>query len=166
MILLLVAHAAHSGSPVLPLLGVAAAVWFLFFGISRVSGWHLLAQRFRAEQPWQGVRWKWQSARFRRWFGYNNCLVFGADSQHLSIAMVRFLGLPNHPPLLIPWSEIEVETKKMFFGQSEMATLRLGSQERVSLRIYGRLVGRLRQASGTAWPLYQQEQMQGNPLYS
>jgi hypothetical protein len=168
MILAITAHPAHAESPVWPLIFVAAAIWYLFFGICRLSGWHLLAQRFQAEQPWQGLSWKWQSARFRGWFGYNNCLVIGADSQYLSIAMARFLGLPMHPPLRIPWNEIELETKKTLFGRYEIAAMRVGLQEQVSVRIYGKMVERLRQAAGAGWPLYQQEQAeeQGKPLYS
>lgn len=168
MILLLIAHAAHSGSPIWPLFFWLGLLCLFFYGLPRLSGWHLLASRFRATEPWTGQKWSWQSARFRGWFGYNNSLVVGADPQSLSISMMRIFRPPFHPPLLIPWHEIEVETKKTLFGRYEMATLRLGSQERVTLRIYGKLVDRLRQASAAGWPLYQQEQMQmqGKPLYS
>jgi len=64
-----------------------------------------------------------------------------------------------HPSLLIPWREIEVETGKVFFGFYDTARLRIGTEERVTLRIYGKLVDRVRQAAGTGWPLYGMEQM-------
>jgi hypothetical protein len=65
-----------------------------------------------------------------------------------------------HPALLIPWREIEVETGKMFFGLRDTARFRIGTQERVTVRIYGKLVGRMRQAAGPGWPLYAVEQME------
>lgn len=125
---------------------------------SRISGWALLARRFRAAEAWKGVSWSWQSARFRGWFGYNNCLVVGADPQWLSMAMMSLFRLPLHPPLLIPWNEIEVETGKSWYG--EWARLRIGNEERVTVRISGRLAEGLRQAAGPGWPLHFQEQQQ------
>lgn len=131
----------------------------VFFIISRVGGWNLLAQRFRADEPFYGESWRWQSARFRRWCNYNNCLKVGADQGSLSLSVMMPFRL-FHPALLIPWQEIEVETGKMFFGYYDTATFRIGTQERVTVRIYGKLVGRVRQAAGTGWPLYHAEQIE------
>jgi hypothetical protein len=64
-----------------------------------------------------------------------------------------------HPPLLIPWREIEVETGKALFGFYDTAMMRLGSGEQVSFRIYGRLVKRVREAAGPGWSHL--EQMDG-----
>jgi hypothetical protein len=144
-----------------PLVGPAIALVFLLGG-SRISGWSALVRRFRAPQPWSGEKWSWQSAKFRAWFGYNNCLRVGADSQSLSLAMMPFFHLPFHPALLIPWSEIEIETGRVFFGLYERAKLRIGSEERIPVIITGKLVARLRQAAGPAWPLDRIEQWEGN----
>jgi len=65
-----------------------------------------------------------------------------------------------HPALLIPWREIEVETGKMFFGYYDTAQFRIGTEERVTVKIYGKLVDRVRLAAGSGWPLYQIEQME------
>lgn len=136
--------------------------WFFVvsFLMNWASGWRLLAQRFRATEPFCGETWNWQSARFRRWCNYNNCLTFGANQQtlYLSITPLFRLFCPFSPPLSIPWSEIEVQTGKLFFGWYDTATFRLGSGERVSVRVYGKLVNRLRQTAGPGWPLYHQEQ--------
>ncbi len=129
--------------------------------LSRISGWHLLARRFRAEGPFCGETWSWQSARFRGWFGYNNCLTVGVSPEGLYLAMMPFFRLFNHPALLIPWAEIEVESGKMFFGLYDTVQFRIGTEERVTVKIYGKLVDRVRQAAGSGWPLYQIEQMEG-----
>jgi hypothetical protein len=124
--------------------------------IAWLSGWSLLARRFRASEPWYGESWGWQSARFRGWCGYNNCLNVGANQQSLFLSVMlpfRFF----HPTLLIPWQEMEVQTGKMFFGYYDTATFRIGTEERVTVRIYGKLVSRLRQAAGPGWPLYRAE---------
>jgi hypothetical protein len=138
--------------------GVFCAVVFL---ISRISGWSLLARRFRAQEEFCGESWDWQSARWRGWCNYNNCLTVGANQEFLYLSMMPIM-LPlrlSHPELVIPWQEIEVEAGKMFFGWYDTATFRIGTQERVTVRIYGKLVRRVRQAAGPGWPLYHMEQM-------
>ena len=131
----------------------------LLFLVSRASGWASLTRRFRADGPFPAQTWPMQSGRFRGWCGYNNCLTIGASPQGLYLAtllLVRFF----HPPLLIPWKEIEVETGKCFFGQWDTAQLRIGTEERITLRIRGKLVNKIREAAGPAWPLYAIEQIE------
>ena len=148
--------------PPLPSL-IAVVALFLVLGYltCHISGWTRLAERFRATEPFSGKSWAFQSARFREWFNFNGCLTVGASSECLYLAispLIRILT-PCAAPLLIPWREIEVQTGKAFFGWYDTALFRLGSQERVGVRIYGKLVNRLRQAAGPSWPLYHQEQM-------
>jgi hypothetical protein len=151
--------------PALILMFITAG--FLYFGgllwiISRISGWGLLARRFRTTEEFCGERWGWQSARFRWLGGYNNCLTIGANPQglYLSVMPIMFPLRLFHPDLLIPWQEIEVETGKMFFGLYDSAQLRIGREEQVTMKIYGKLVKRVRQAAGSGWPLYEMEQME------
>jgi hypothetical protein len=129
------------------------------FLTSRLSGWGRLARRFRASEPFAGESWSWQRARFRRWFGYNNCLTVGANQESFYLSILWPFRL-FHPALLIPWREIEVEMGKAFFGLYETAQFRIGTQERVTVRIYGKLVSRVRQAAGPGWPLYRLEQIE------
>jgi hypothetical protein len=146
------------------LLIVFVVGWFclvvsvVMFVLSRASGWALLAKRFRVDGDFMGNIWNWQSGRLRSWCNYNNCLKVGADGQYLYLGVMKPFGF-FHAPLLIPWSEIEVQTGKMIFGFYDTALLRLGREEQVSLRVYGRLVDRLRQAAGPGWPNYKAEQM-------
>jgi hypothetical protein len=131
----------------------------IFFLISRFGGWALLARRFGARDAWYGESWGWQSGQFRGWCNYNHCLTVGAspDALYLSVQIPFRLF---HPSLLIPWNEIEVETGKYFFGLYDSAKFRIGTEERVTVRIFGKLVDHLRKAAGTGWPLYNIEQME------
>lgn len=131
----------------------------VFFLISRLGGWALLTRRFRASDDWCGESWGWQSGQLRGWCNYNHCLNVGASPEALYLAVQIPFQL-FHPPLVIPWSEIEVETGKYFFGFYDSAKFRVGTEERVTVRVYGKLVDRVRQAAGRGWPLYQIEQME------
>jgi hypothetical protein len=131
----------------------------IFFVISRIGGWATLARRFRATEPFYGETWGWQSAKFRGWCNYNNCLTVGASQEALYLSVMIPFRL-FHPPLMIPWREIEVETGKVLFGFWDMATCRIGVEERVTVRIYGKLLNRVREAAGPGWPLYHIERME------
>ncbi len=148
------------GNPWALLLLVPSYVAFVMWIISRTSGWSLLARRFRADEPFCGETWGWQSARFRGWCSYNNCLNVGANPESLYLSIMLPFRLIQ-PSLLIPWRGIEVEKGKMFFGLYDTAQFRIGTEERVTVRIYGKLVDRVRLAAGPGWPLYQLEQMEG-----
>ncbi len=154
--------------PAVPALFFAApilllALFFVAFAfvLSRLSGWSRLARRFRANEPFYGESWSWQSASLRWGFHYNNCLTIGANPEAFYLAVTPLLRIfsPFTPPLLIPWSELEVQTGKAFFGWYDTAVFRAGREERVSIRVGGKLVNRLRQAAGPGWPLHSQEQM-------
>lgn len=93
---------------------VLAWGWFVINGVARLSGWSRLAEQYRANQPFQGEKWRFQSVQMRYLSHYNNCVTFGADFQGLYIAMF-FLVRPGHPPLLIPWEELEIRPKQRFF---------------------------------------------------
>ncbi len=138
---------------------IPAYVALVMWTISRLSGWSLLARRFHANGPFCGETWGWQSARFRGWCSYNHCLTFGASPEGLHMAVMLPFRLVQ-PPLLIPWREIEVEAGKVFFGFYDSAQFRIGTEERVTVKVYGKLVDRLRRAAGPGWPLYQIEQME------
>jgi len=139
---------------------LVALMWVL----SRLSGWDWLARRFSETGVFYGESWRWQSARFRGWFSYNNCLKVGASSEGLHLEVMRIL-IPFrlfHPPLTIPWNEIEVETGKAWFGLFDTARFRMGVEEQITMRVYGKIVDRVRRAAGAGWPLYHLERMDTN----
>jgi hypothetical protein len=99
------------------------------------SGWRTLAARFRHEFN-ESVRISgWYSARMRWGCHYNNALKVGVNSEGLSLATMVIL--PQHPPLLIPWSEIRVMRRTKVFWWT-LIYLELG-QERIQFAIYEKL---------------------------
>jgi hypothetical protein len=141
-----------------PLIVLAVLLPIIMGLISVVGGWRRLAERFRTQEPFYGEYWGWQSAQLRGWCNYNHCLKVGANPEALYLAVNFPFGM-FHPPLLIPWREIEVETGKVCFGWYDVAAMRIGTEERIRVRIYGKLVQRVREAAGPGWPLYRIEEM-------
>ena len=124
-----------------------AASWIAgTFLISRVSGWGALASRYRTERDLpQHRRWL-QSARMRAGIGYNNILTFGSDAEGLYLR-IPWLFAIGHPPLFLPWTEIQAEeSKRWLFGM--VRTLRLGP-DRIPLRLREPLVQFLLEARQT-----------------
>jgi len=74
--------------------------------MGKISGWGRLAERYTAAGVVPGNLHRFRSARVG-WAGYNNCLTFGGDMRGLYIAMFP-LFRPGHPPLYIPWHDLEV----------------------------------------------------------
>ena len=132
-----------------------AIFWTLLINvIALASGWKLLAKRFRAQQPFSGPVWKWQYAVFRRFCGYNGCLIAGADPMGLFLnVMLSFR--PGHPPLFIPWTEITLPHRP--WRPDEWVDFILGSNERIPFKIRGKLASRLQANAGTSWPLDKNE---------
>jgi hypothetical protein len=119
--------------------------------ISRVSGWFVLARRFRLAGGFDGVSFGFQSGQMRWLANYGNCLTLGANQDGLYLATM-FLFRFMHPPLLVPWSEIKVVRKKRWiFG--EYVTFQMGRELAIPLRITGGPADRLREAAGIHWPI-------------
>ncbi len=86
-------------------------IWLITNLIARLSGWSALAEHYRANGPFEGVKWTFQSVQMRYLTHYNNALTFGASPQGLYMA-VLFIVRPGHPPLLVPWEELQIQAKK------------------------------------------------------
>jgi hypothetical protein len=86
--------------------------------IARFGGWRELARRYPGDRAPRQERWAWWEGRRgwwgltsirMRWFaGYNSCVLWRADDEALHLRIVPPFNL-FHPPLAIPWSEMEVE---------------------------------------------------------
>jgi len=79
---------------------------FICFILSRLGGWYALGRRFRSDRVPDGEALRWQSAQLGGFCNYNRCLnmVISKEGLHLRIWPAFRLG---HPPLLIPWEEIQ-----------------------------------------------------------
>jgi hypothetical protein len=135
---------------VFAIVGAVFIVVVVSFVISWWSGWALLAREFRAPEPFRGKRRRWVSGRMRWLAGYHNCLVVGANPEGLYLSLV-FLPF-FHPPLFIPWTEIQVSDRRLMFGGIRFE---LGNDLHLPISLY-RLLGNigddLQQDAGAGWP--------------
>lgn len=138
----------HSSPFYVPLF---ALLFFLAFwcvanlAVSRISGWHKLAQRFTASsEPYGEVRsvGPWLLTVYFRgsWLKYGSIVRLRAahDALYLSVMLPFRIG---HPALCIPWNEISFSETTQFFMR--FIALTLGEQERVSMRIPSRAAEKL-----------------------
>jgi hypothetical protein len=94
------------------IVGLGAAAWSLICtGLARFAGWRSLALEYRAASPFRGRRFHFCSAQFAGWVGYNGSFTPGADRTGLFVAVWPVFRI-GHPPLLVPWSEIEISVEK------------------------------------------------------
>lgn len=102
------------------------------FAASVLGGWHSLARRYRQLRPFSGQRWRFCSGSMGL-ANYSLCLTLGANPEGLSLAVLLPLRL-GHPPLFIPWSEVEsVEPHRFLFFS--MVSFRFKQAPRVSLAV-------------------------------
>jgi len=84
--------------------------------IARLSGWSLLAEYYEAADAYDGPRRRFQSISMERLkfvpSNYGGVVEFGADARGLHISLF-ILFRPFHPPLVIPWSDLKVETRQV-----------------------------------------------------
>jgi hypothetical protein len=107
-------------------------LWILVsFLISVIGGWHALTTRFRCDtQPYGDVKTAgpfFYSIYMRLLGHYGNVIRLTAaqDALYLSVLALFRAG---HPPLRIPWDEIQFERTSFLWYR--FVALRLGTQER------------------------------------
>lgn len=94
-------------SIVFPLL-LVAAFFFTAHLTAAVGGWRELARVYRADGPIAGAReWRNRGGRMRYATQYNGCLNIAANAMGVQLSLWRIF--PAHPPLFIPWSDIQTE---------------------------------------------------------
>lgn len=124
---------------------VSLAVFCLVsFFSSVLSGWHTLSKRFRAESEPYGVTKSAGPFPYtvytRYWSHYSFIIRMTAaeDALYLSVLLILRIG---HPPLRIPWNEIQLS--KTTYFMRPLILLTLGEQERIPMRISTRMAGKL-----------------------
>ncbi|MGB6974207.1 MAG: hypothetical protein WBD67_05950 [Terracidiphilus sp.] len=124
---------------ILPIFFVAVWILSLSFA-SVVSGWFTLANHFRSDLEPNGeirtITPFFYTVYFRYWAHYSGIvrLVSASDGLYLSV-LLPFR--PGHPPLRIPWGEIQFSRTRRFFFNYVVLTL--GNEEQIPLRISQRM---------------------------
>ena len=118
----------------LPLIILGCVLWWAFVLnlIGWTGGWWALARHHRAPARFEGTRFRMCSGKLG-WSNYGSCLTIGVNATGLRLS-VPFAFRPGHPPLFIPWSEIEATPTKgwlfryldLRFRQVPHLQLRLG----------------------------------------
>ncbi len=109
-------------------------------GLGHFGGWRALARHYPASTEFLGRRFRFRSAQFGGWVGYNASLTAGADPFGLFLAVWPIFRV-WHPPLFVPWSDITVSLE-----QSRWLTVVLLTFAKVpgaKVRITPRLANRL-----------------------
>lgn len=130
------------------LLGFAvffAAFWCIVCVIiSFLSGWHALSTRFRAQtEPYgetktAGPFFYGVKMRFKTSYGNAVRMVTAQDALYLSMLFLFRIG---HPPLCIPWNEIQFAGAKFLWLRYVVLTL--GNEEKIPMRISERMARKL-----------------------
>ena len=126
---------------------------FIFFWIaisvliSNLSGWTRLARHYRTDAPFDGVRFRFQSAGLRFGTNYNGFLTVGVNRMGLYLA-VWLLFRIGHPPLFIPWRDVTMTERKKFFMQQII--FRFSRCSTIPCIISKRLADRIAEARGEA----------------
>ena len=115
------------------IIGIFLYFHLICFIISVWSGWRTLAARFRHHYDSRDQIGRWKSARMRLGCHYNNALKIAANEEGLWLTTIAIVL--QHPPLLIPWSEIRVVKRSTMLWWT-FVHLELGTQERIPFIIY------------------------------
>jgi hypothetical protein len=92
----------------------------------------VLSRRFRAQSEFLGDVKRGRflfDICFRYWVDYTNLVWVAAEEDALHLSIV----FPFHPPLCIPWDEIEANRTKFLWRN--YLVLSLGSEERIPMRV-------------------------------
>lgn len=136
-------------SVLISIAGIVGMAVVVLAVISHVGGWASLAEQYRSVEPFTGPHWNFQRGQFRWLAGYNNCLTVGADPRGLFVWIFPLFRVA-HPPLFIPWREISVTRKRVFWIMQ--GQLHLGRDLKIPFTIRESLASKLQTAAGSSWP--------------
>jgi hypothetical protein len=114
------------------------------FLIGFVSGWFSLSRRFiKQSEPYGETRSAgpfFYGVCMRFWLSYNQVIRMTAAEDALYLS-VFFLFRIGHPPLCIPWKEIQLGRTKFLWRR--FVVLTLGNKEHIPMRISERMARNL-----------------------
>ena len=114
------------------------------FMISLLSGWFSLSRRFRKQSAPYGetrsIGLFFSTVKMRYWSNYSGVVRMTAADDALYLS-VFFTIRAGHPPLRIPWNEVQFSRVRRFWRR--FVVLALGTEERVPFRISERMARKL-----------------------
>jgi hypothetical protein len=119
-------------------------VWMRFVG-----DWPRLVASYGNRELFIGQKWNFQSLSINL-VQYSSCVTIGINSTGLYISpFVLFRG--GHPPILIPWTELQIEEQRLFVGT--VYTFRTNARPKIQIKITSDLLEKLEQAAQGHLPL-------------
>jgi hypothetical protein len=113
-------------------------VWMRF-----IIDWPRLVASYGNRAVFIGQKWHFQSLS-TNWVQYSNCVTIGINSTGLYISpFVLFRG--GHPPILIPWTELQIEQQRLFLGTAY--TFRANARPKIKITIASDLLEKLEQTT-------------------
>ena len=133
----------HQGSSIVTIvIGFVAAFVLLWCAVlwlvAWACGWRRLAGRFASSVPFQGAITSFATASIR-FANYSGVLNLGVSDWGLYLVPMK-LFRPFHPPLLIPWTEVEATLSERSAWYRQGVRLTFPSAPRASIIFYGRAV--------------------------
>jgi hypothetical protein len=125
---------------VFPVLWISVCIF-----LSRLSGWHQLAQKYPRIDFVSGEKWRFRSAKLRYSVGYNGCINFIANREGLGIS-IFFPFRVGHPPLFIRWTDIAISKDKQFFRN--LIRFTVGSDFPIPILVHKSLGRKILEAAG------------------
>ncbi len=119
----------------LVVLGFVAFWSFVVWLIAAFGGWSRLAKHYRDFDNYYGRKLRGKSGRLNA-SSYSGILIFGADFTGMYLA-VNFMFRIGHPPLFIPWNDIQIEEQQRIF--MKYTTLTFAQVPKVKLAIPSRV---------------------------
>ena len=121
------------------------ALWWVSMSLAGLlTGWSALARRFRREsEPYGDGKTAgpfFYTVYMRYWTHYSSVIRLTAAADALYVS-VLFPFRAGHPPLRIPWNEIQFARTKRFLRTYIVLTL--GNEERIPMRIPQRMASNL-----------------------
>lgn len=114
------------------------------FLISALTGWSTLAKRFRKQsEPLGETRTAgpfFYTVYMRAWSHYGSVITLTVSSDALFVSIFPLFRV-GHPPLQIPWDQIQIGRARRFF--INYVQLTLGTREKVPMRISQRMARNL-----------------------
>lgn len=129
-------------------------IWILFYWmficclISFFGGWWKLSRYYQSGRTVIKKRWRFQTAAMRRMTGYGSCINIGITEKGLYLSIL-FLFRAGHPPLLIPWEDIQIEKHQSRFMKG--VKLKFKKASGVHLKINEDLAGKINNEIEGRW---------------
>lgn len=136
---------------VLLVVPLAIAFWCaLIFFIGTVGGWRKLSEEFPADMPMEGRRFRGRSVQISWGCNYGGCVTLTASPRGLGISVWPIFRM-GHPPMCLPWGDIQVTPEKSWFGTFAVIRMRRGPS--TTIRISESLLQEVFAAAGRTAPI-------------